>query len=196
MDHPDIIQNAHFNIHRTSISGLFIIERKPITDSRGFFCRFFCAEEFQCMGLKKPLAQINHTFTSKKGTIRGLHFQHPPCDEVKIVSCLRGEIFDVAVDIRQNSPTFLQWFGTSISANNKRSFFIPGGFAHGFQTLTDDTEILYLVSEFYTPEKEGALNAQDPMIKIEWPIGITEFSDKDKAAPFIDRNYEGITVEI
>jgi dTDP-4-dehydrorhamnose 3,5-epimerase len=195
MNNPEIIQNAHFDFQVTAISGLFVLQRKPLNDARGFFCRFFCTEEFQSIGLKKPVIQINHTYTQKKGTVRGLHFQRPPCTETKIISCLRGEIFDVAVDIRKNSPTFLQWFGTSISSDNKKSIFIPDGFAHGFQSLTKDTEILYLVTACYSPEKEDALNAQDPMIGIEWPAKITELSDKDKAVPFIDQNYHGIATK-
>jgi dTDP-4-dehydrorhamnose 3,5-epimerase len=192
MINPEIIRNKHFDFHSTTISDLFVLQRKPITDARGFFCRFFCADEFQSIGLTKPIVQINHTYTKKKGTVRGLHFQHPPCAETKIISCLQGEIFDVAVDIRKYSPTFLQWFGAYLSAKNKKSLFIPAGFAHGFQALTRDTEILYLVTAYYNPKKEDALNAQDPMIGIQWPEKITELSDKDKAVPFIDQTYLGI----
>jgi dTDP-4-dehydrorhamnose 3,5-epimerase len=192
MNNPETIHNKHFDFHFTSISGLMIIQRKPLADSRGFFCRFFCAEEFQTIGLTKPIIQINHSYTGKQGAVRGLHFQYPPCAEVKIVSCLQGEIFDVAVDIRKESPTFLQWFGASLSADNKQSLFIPEGFAHGFQALTNDAEILYLVTACYNPEKEGALNVQDPAIEIQWPEKITELSDRDKAAPFIDQTFHGI----
>lgn len=192
MKNPEIIQTAHFDFHFTTISDLFVLQRKPIADARGFFCRFFCAEEFQSIGLTKPIAQINHTYTKKKGAVRGLHFQYPPCAEVKIVSCLQGEIFDVAVDIRKDSPTFLRWFGISISADNKKSLFIPAGFAHGFQALTEDTETLYLVTADYNPAKEDALNAEDPLLGVRWPAKITELSDKDKAVPFIDQTYQGI----
>ena len=185
---------ARFEFTSTPLSGLTVIHRKPIEDARGFFCRFYCAEEFREAGLRKPIAQINHTFTQKKGAVRGLHFQYPPYAEAKIVSCLKGEIYDVAVDIRRDSPTFLQWFGTSLSEGNKKTLFIPEGFAHGFQTLTEDTEILYLVTAHYNPEKEDALNAQDPIIGIQWPLAITELSDKDKAIAYIHQDYNGVLV--
>ena len=189
---PFKAKNNHFDIQPAPISGLYILKRKPIADSRGFFSRFFCANEYQAAGLTKSIVQINHTYTKKKGTVRGLHFQLPPCTETKIVSCLHGEIFDVAVDIRKDSSTFLQWYGATLSADNKKSFLIPDGFAHGFQTLIENTEVLYLVTECYHPDKENALNAQDPRIGIQWPEKICDRSEKDKAVPFIDANYSGI----
>jgi dTDP-4-dehydrorhamnose 3,5-epimerase len=185
---------SRFEFISTPLSGLTVIRRKPIEDERGFFCRFYCADEFHEVGLRKYIVQINHTFTRKKGAVRGLHFQYPPHAETKIVSCLRGEIYDVAVDIRRDSPTFLQWFGISLSEVNKKSLLIPEGFAHGFQALTEDTEILYLVTAHYKPEKEDALNAQDPMIGIQWPLAITEISDKDKAIAYIQQDYNGVLV--
>jgi dTDP-4-dehydrorhamnose 3,5-epimerase len=194
MNNPKVIQNEHFDFHFTTISDLFIIKKKPIADTRGEFCRFFCNVEFEAAGLTKPIVQINHSHTRKRGTVRGLHFQHPPCAEVKIVSCLRGEIFDVAVDIRQDSPTFMKWFGAFISSENRKCLFIPTGFAHGFQALTDDVEILYLVTARYNPEKEDALNVQDPVIGIHWPEKISELSNKDKAITYIDQNYTGIKI--
>ena len=190
----EIKHNKRFDFHPTPLEGLWVVQRKPVEDPRGFFCRFFCAEEFQAAGLKKPIAQINHTRTQKKGTVRGMHFQYPPHAEAKIVSCLRGEIFDVAVDIRRDSPTFLQWFGTSLSEENKKSLFVPEGFAHGFQALTEDTEILYLVTAQYNSEKEDALNVQDPIIGIQWPLEITKLSNKDKAIANIPQDYNGILV--
>ena len=185
---------SRFDFLPTPLSGLTVVQRKHIEDNRGFFCRFYCAEEFREAGLKKPIAQINHTFTREKGTVRGLHFQYPPHAEAKIVSCLRGEIFDVAVDIRRDSPTFLQWFGTSLSEENKKSLFVPEGFAHGFQSLTENSEILYLVTAHYNPQKEDALNVQDPIIGIQWPLDITELSDKDTAIAYITQDYNGILV--
>lgn len=185
---------AHFKLLPTPLAGLTIIERKPIEDTRGFFCRFYCDEEFREAGLRKPIVQINHSVTLKKGAVRGLHFQYPPYAEVKIVSCLRGEIFDVAVDIRRDSSTFLHWFGASLSAENKRTLFIPEGFAHGYQALTEGTEILYLVTSHYTPEKEDALNVQDPTIGIQWPLAITELSKRDKSIPYINKDYNGLPV--
>lgn len=183
-----------FEIQPTSIAGLMVIRRKPITDSRGFLCRLYCSEVFQRLGLEKPIAQINHTLTRKKGTIRGLHYQHPPHAEWKIVSCLRGEVFDVAVDIRRGSPTFLRWHGEVLTAENGKSLSIPEGFAHGFQTLTDDCEMLYLHTAAFAPAAEGALHVADPMIGIAWPLDIAELSERDRSHLFIDFDFEGVSL--
>ena len=183
---------SRFDFLPTPLSSLTLIQRKPIEDDRGFFCRFYCADEFREAGLRKPIAQINHTFTRKRGAVRGLHFQYPPHADTKIVSCLKGEVFDVAVDIRQGSPTFLCWHGEIISAANQKSLLIPEGFAHGFQTLTEDCELIYLHSESYHPQAEGALNVADPRLGIAWPVAITELSDRDRAHPCIGSNFEGI----
>ena len=128
----------------------------------------------------------------RTGAVRGMHFQYPPYAETKIVSCLKGEIFDVAVDIRLDSPTFLRWHGEVLSAENRKSLLIPEGFAHGFQTLTDDCELLYLHTAPYTPEAEGALNAQDPRLDITWPCAITEMSDRDRSHPFVGDDFAGV----
>jgi dTDP-4-dehydrorhamnose 3,5-epimerase len=187
-------QNKRFDFHPTLIEGLWIVQRKPIEDSRGFFCRFFCAEEFQTAGLNRPIAQINHTYTVKKGTVRGLHFQHPPHAEIKIVSCLQGEVYDVAVDIRKDSPTFLRWHGEILSVANQKSFFIPEGFAHGFQALTENCELLYLHSEAFHPQAEGGLHVEDPKIGIAWPIAVKELSQRDCAYPFINDDFKGLSL--
>ena len=187
-------KNNRFLFHHTSLEGLYVVERMPIKDQRGFFCRLFCVEEFQAAGLKKPIAQINHSLTIKKGALRGLHFQYPPHAEVKIVSCLQGEVFDVAVDIRKGSPTFLRWYGEILSPENKKSLLIPEGFAHGFQTLTEHCELIYLHSAPYQPQAEGALHVNDPSLGILWPIEITEISERDRAHPFIGPDFEGITL--
>lgn len=192
MENLEIKQNKRFDFHPTPLEGLWVVQRKPVEDQRGFFCRFFCAEEFQTAGLKKPIAQINHTYTVKKGVVRGLHFQYPPHTEVKIVSCLRGDVYDVAVDIRKSSPTFLHWYGENLSAANQRSLLIPEGFAHGFQTLTENCELLYLHSEAFHPQAEGALHVADPGIGIVWPIAMTELSERDRSHPFIDLDFKGI----
>ena len=186
-------QNKRFDFLPTPLEGLWVVQRKPVEDQRGFFCRFFCAEEFQAVGLKKPLAQINHTYTIKEGAVRGLHFQYPPYSEGKIVSCLRGEVYDVAVDIRKGSPTFLHWHGEILSAANQKSLLIPEGFAHGFQTLTENCEVLYLTSSPFHPQAEGALHVADPRIGIVWSIAITELSERDRAHPFITPDFEGIS---
>jgi len=193
VENLEIKQNKRFNFHPTSIKGLWVVQRRPIEDTRGFFCRFFCAEEFQTAGLKKTIAQINHTCTVKKGAIRGLHFQYPPHAETKLVSCLCGDVYDVAVDIRKGSPTFLRWHGEIISATNQRSLLIPEGFAHGFQTLTENCELLYLHSAPFQPQTEGALHVADPRIGIVWPIAMTELSERDRSHPFISPDFEGIS---
>lgn len=181
-----------YEIIETPLSGLKVLLRNPIEDARGHFCRMFCAEEFARIGLRKPIAQINHTRTKKPATVRGLHFQHPPYAETKLVSCLRGEVYDVSVDIRRNSPTFLQWHAEILSAVNFRSMLIPEGFAHGFQTLSEECELMYLHTEMYHPEAEGALNVADPRLSIYWPLTITEMSDRDRRHPFISRQFEGM----
>lgn len=186
--------NKRFDFHSTPFVGLWVAKRKPVEDRRGFFCRLFCAEEFRAAGWKKPVAQMNHTSTIKKGVIRGLHFQYPPYSEGKIVSCLRGEVYDVAVDIRKGSPTFLQWHGEILSAANQRSLLIPEGFAHGFQTLTDNCELHYLHSEAFYPQAEGALHIADPRIGIVWPIAMTELSERDRNHPFIDSDFKGLSL--
>lgn len=183
---------SRFDVIDTPISGLKVVQRKAIRDTRGYFSRFFCADEFRQAGLDSHIAQINHSYSKITGTVRGMHFQLPPHAEVKFVSCIRGEIFDVAVDLRRNSPTFLQWHGEILSAENQRSLLIPEGFAHGFQTLTDDCELLYLVSAPYAPGAEGGVNAQDPMLKIGWPLPVTEISDKDRKMPLLPVGYCGI----
>jgi dTDP-4-dehydrorhamnose 3,5-epimerase len=163
----------------TSLNGLYSIKRKPIKDQRGFINRLFCAEEITGIGLKNTIVQINHTMTRQKGAIRGLHFQYSPYTETKTVTCLKGKVFDVAVDIRKNSPTFLQWHAEELSEYNHASLYIPDGFAHGFQALTNDCELLYLHSEFYQSDAEGALNVLDPRLSIDWPLQITEISERD-----------------
>ena len=194
MENLEIKRNNRFDFHPTPLEGLWIVQRKPIEDQRGFFCRFYCAEEFQAVGLKKPIVQINHTHTVKKGAVRGLHFQYPPHTECKIVSCLRGEVLDVAVDIRKGSSTFLCWHGEILSEANQRSLLIPEGFAHGFQTLTEGCELVYLHLKSYHPQAEGDLNLADPKIGIIWPIPITDISARDLHHPFITDKFEGVQI--
>lgn len=184
---------SRFDFHSTSLSGLIVVQRKPIEDQRGFFSRFFCANEFRQVGFTKPIAQINHTLTHKQGAVRGLHFQRPPHAETKVVSCLKGDVFDVVVDLRRGSPTFLRWHGAVLSAENRKSLLIPEGFAHGFQTLTDDCELVYLHSTSFHPEAEDALNVNDPKLAIVWPLAMTELSERDRAHSFIGADYDGLT---
>lgn len=185
---------ARFEFNPTPLAGLTLVQRTVIEDQRGFLSRFYCAEEFRAAGFGKPIVQINHTLTRKTGTVRGMHFQYPPHAEAKFVSCLQGEIFDVAVDLRRNSPTFLRWHGELLSADNRRSLLIPEGFAHGFQTLTEDCELIYLHTVAYHPESEGALNAVDPALAIRWPLAITEISERDRNHKSIEKDFQGIVL--
>ena len=185
---------AQLEFIKTPIAGLTVVQRNPIEDARGFFSRFYCAYEFATLGFGKPIQQINHTYTIKAGAIRGMHFQYPPHAEVKLVSCLRGEVFDVAVDLRRDSPTFLQWHAEILSAANRRSLLIPEGFAHGFQTLTKDCELIYLHTAPYVKDAEGALNVTDTKLNIKWPREITEISDRDRAHPMISADFKGLAV--
>jgi len=169
---------------QSTISEVFTIEPKLLEDSRGFFARMFCENEFADHGLEHHFVQCNLSYNGFKGTVRGMHFQKSPYEEVKLVRCTRGAIFDVVVDFRSDSPTYLQWFGTELSESNRKMLYVPRGFAHGYQTLTEGAEVFYQVSEFYTPGSEGGLNWKDPAIGIDWPIEDAKFiSDKDASWP-------------
>ena len=181
-----------FTVTDLPLAGLKRIERQRLGDSRGFLTRLFWAEELAAAGWHKPIAQINHTFTGKRGTVRGMHYQRPPHAEMKLVTCIQGEVWDVAVDLRAGSPTFLQWHAGPLSADNHRALLIPEGFAHGFQALSDDVTLLYCHSAAHSPEAEAALNAQDPRLAITWPQAITEISLRDAKHPLIDTQYEGV----
>ena len=185
---------ARFDFFPTPLNGLTVVQRTAIEDHRGFLSRFYCAEEFREAGLTKPVAQINHTLTRSKGAVRGLHFQNSPHAEAKLVSCLKGKIFDVAVDLRLGSPTFLHWHGVMLSAQNRLSLLIPEGFAHGFQALTEDCELIYLHTSAYHPEVEGALNFADPALDIAWPLEITDISERDRNHKLIQKDFQGITI--
>lgn len=185
---------ARFDFSTTPITGLVLVERHHQADSRGFLSRLYCTDEFSAIGVHAPISQINHTLTRRKGTVRGMHYQLPPHAETKAVSCLRGKIFDVAVDLRRNSPTFLKWHGEILSAANRRSLVIPEGFAHGFQTLSNDCELLYLHTAAYEPSSEAAVNACDPHLKIAWPIEIIEMSARDRSHPMLSAKFSGVEV--
>ena len=184
--------SQRFDFQKTPLDGLFKIDRKPIKDSRGAFSRFFCIEEFKEVRFNNSIQQINHSITKQKGTVRGLHFQYPPFSETKIVSCMKGVVFDVAVDLRQHSPTFLQWHAEILSAENQSALFIPDGFAHGFQTLEDNCELLYLVSNIYSPDSEGGVHSLDSKIAINWPLEVAKMSKRDRIQPYIDKAFKGI----
>jgi dTDP-4-dehydrorhamnose 3,5-epimerase len=186
---------SRFNIINTPLNGLKIIERKVLTDERGFFERLFCHDHLSSMFEGKQLRQINHTLTHKVGTIRGLHFQYPPFSEVKLVTCLKGEVWDVAVDLRKDSPTFLKHFSAVLSEDNNTSLLIPEGFAHGFQTLKENSELIYFHTADYNKDFEGALNAIDPRVDIKWPISIIERSKKDTEHKMINDTFYGVEIK-
>ena len=184
--------STRFDVLDTTLAGLQVLQRKPIGDSRGYLERLFCVDELQTLIPGKHIAQINHTLTESRGTVRGMHFQRPPHAEIKFVSCLRGEVFDVAVDLRDNSPTFLRWHAEVLSADNHKTLVIPEGFAHGFQTLTDDCEMLYFHTAAYQPGAEGGLNAQDPRLAIQWPLPVAGLSPRDAAHPLLNNDFTGV----
>lgn len=166
----------------TKLKGAFIIEVEPRTDSRGFFARSFCQREFAEHGLKPDIVQANLAYNARRGTVRGMHFQFPPKAETKLVRCTRGAILDIIVDLRPGSPTFLQNISVELTANNHRAIYVPERFAHGYQVLEDDTETSYQVGEFYAPDQESAIHYDDPMLRLKWPLHVTEVSPKDLAA--------------
>jgi len=169
----------------TPLKGCYVIRTTPFIDQRGVFARFFCEGELaQIIGDRK-IVNVNFSRTLKKGSIRGMHFQRFPDAEMKFVRCIRGKVFDVAVDLRKESPTYLHWYGIELSAENMNALAIPEGFAHGFQALEDNVEIMYLVTAFYSPSCEGGLNHADPQIDIRWPLPITDVSEKDLHHPYI-----------
>jgi dTDP-4-dehydrorhamnose 3,5-epimerase len=176
----------------TILKGNYVITVEPKGDNRGWFARTFCKKEFSAIGHNKEWVQLNHSFTSEIGTVRGMHFQKPPHQEIKMVRCISGSVFDVVVDIRKNSPTFLKWFGVEISASNKKMMYIPEGFAHGFQTLTENCELIYHHTEFFSPEAEAGLNVSDPLVNIEWPKAIAMLSERDKSHDFLTEKFTGI----
>lgn len=185
---------SRFAVTDMPLAGLKLVARQRLGDSRGFLSRLFCADELAAAGWVKPIAQINHTYTAKRGTVRGMHFQRPPHAEMKLVSCIRGEVWDVAVDVRAGSPTFLQWHAERLSAENGRALLIPEGFAHGFQTLSDDAELLYCHSAAYVAQAEGGLNPTDPRLGIAWPLAITELSARDAGHLPVGDTFHGVDV--
>ena len=175
------------NFEETSIAGVFVVDLEPHGDERGFFARAFCSREFAEHGLVPDVVQANLAFSTKAGTTRGLHFQAASHPEAKFFRCIRGETFNVAVDVREGSPTFGQWTSVLLSAQNRRALYLPPVCAAGYQTLTDEAEVLYSVSGFYAPEAERGLRHDDPAIGIEWPRKPTVVSEKDRKWPLLAR---------
>ena len=167
----------------TSLAGAYVIDLQKIEDERGFFARSWCVHEFAEHDLDIRLVQCNISFNKAQGTVRGMHYQAPPFAETKLVRCTQGAIYDVIIDLRPTSPTFLQWLGVVLSAENRALLYVPQGFAHGFQTLVDNTEVFYQMSEFYAPEAAHGLRWDDPNVKVQWPLPITVMSLKDQSYP-------------
>ena len=165
-----------------SLAGAYLITPEPIQDHRGFFARAWDAREFEARGLETRIAQCNISFNHSRGTVRGMHYQRPPHEEVKYVRCTQGAVFDVIVDLRPDSPTRLRWQGVELTAGNRHSLYVPRGFAHGYQTLVEDSEVTYQVSEFHHPESEGVLLWNDPLVAIDWPVKDVVISQKDRTA--------------
>ena len=166
------------------LKGAFVIELEKIEDNRGFFARAWCKREFEAHGLNSRLVQCNLSFNRYRGIIRGMHYQGTPHEEVKLVRCTSGAIFDVIIDLRRESPTYLEWIGVELTAENRKMLYVPENFAHGYQTLEENTEVVYQVSQFYSPESERGVRWDDPTFAIEWPeTGNTKISEKDKSWP-------------
>jgi dTDP-4-dehydrorhamnose 3,5-epimerase len=178
--------------NETILKGSFVIDINPFEDERGWFARTFCKEEFKKIGHEGEWVQLNHSFTKQKGTIRGMHYQLPPYSEIKLVRCIAGAVFDVIVDIRKDSPAFLQWVGVELSAKNRKMIYIPEGFAHGFQALEENCELIYHHSAFYKPNVESGLKYDDPKLNIDWPLGAWNISERDRNHTLLTNNFIGI----
>ncbi len=181
-------------IKQTSIADVHVVETEPLHDQRGSFARQFCERELREILGDRRVVQINHSRTAEPGTVRGLHYQYPPYAEMKMVRCLKGRVWDVAVDLRANSPTFLQWHAEELAPGSLRMLVIPEGCAHGFQTLETHTELLYLHTAFYKPEAEAGVRYDDPKLGIDWPLQVCGLSDRDLSHPRIPSAFIGITV--
>ena len=185
--------SKRFEIEATPLDGLLLLKRRPIADLRGSFARLFCAQELTAAGWHGPVAQINESRTRHQGTVRGLHYQKPPFAEIKLVSCLEGVIFDVAVDLRPQSPTYLKTYAAELSPENGCALLIPQGFAHGFQALTDDVRMVYVHSAPYAAEAEAGIDATDPTLAIAWPLTVANRSPRDEGLPPLLSSQERFT---
>ncbi|QKT02479.1 dTDP-4-dehydrorhamnose 3,5-epimerase [Ectothiorhodospiraceae bacterium 2226] len=163
----------------TTLKDAWLIKPEKLSDKRGFFARTWCQREMEEKGLVARLVQANISYNATRGTLRGMHYQIAPYEETKLVRCTRGAIYDVIIDLREDSPTFRQWFGVDLTAENSHMLYVPEGFAHGYQTLQDDTEVAYQVSEFFTPNSERGIHYQDPAFAVEWPLEVSVISEKD-----------------
>lgn len=174
------------------LMGSYIVDLSAFVDERGWFARYYCKKEFSEIGFDKEWVQMNHSVNYQKGTVRGMHYQLKPYREIKMVRCIAGKVFDVIIDIRENSSTFLNWFGLELSAENKKMIFIPEGFAHGFQCLDNNCELLYHHSEYYQPGAEAGIRYNDPIVKINWPLPVTVISERDSNHLLLDEKFNGV----
>lgn len=179
---------------QTQIADLVIIETMPFVDSRGAFSRLYCERELSTVIGARNIVQVNLSRTNSVGSIRGMHFQKKPHAEMKLVRCLKGRVWDVALDLRRNSPTFLKWHAQDLSATNGRMMLIPEGCAHGFQALEPESELLYLHTKYYEPQSEGGVRYNDPTINIKWPLPIADLSERDAGYPLIDSSFPGLNL--
>lgn len=186
--------SERFDVSETKLPGVLVFERKAFGDERGWLERMYDSADLDGVLGSRSIMQVNRTFTRAKGTVRGMHYQVPPSAEAKIVTCLRGEVFDVAVDLRRNSSTFLAWHGQTLDADGRRSMYIPEGFAHGLQTLADDCEVLYFHTAAYDPEAERGVHPQEPRVAIAWPLAIQQLSERDANHPALPPEFDGIVV--
>ena len=196
MSNSDWFYNLKLSIKmlftETSLKGCYLIDIEPLEDERGWFVRTYCKNEFNTIGHSKEWVQLNHSLTRLKGTIRGMHYQLPPFSEIKLVRCIAGSVYDVIIDLRKGSHTFLNYFGAELSSKNKKMIYIPEGFAHGFQTLTDDCELIYHHSQFYSPGVEAGIKYDDTKVNIEWPLPVKSVSARDNSHLFINNNFKGL----
>jgi dTDP-4-dehydrorhamnose 3,5-epimerase len=183
-----------FEFTDTPLGGVKLVHLNPLADSRGYLERLFSVDELAPLLEGKQIVQINHTMTSKRGTVRGMHFQRPPHAEDKLIHCIRGRVFDVAVDLRSHSPTFLSWHAEILDPLEHNMLFIPAGFAHGFQTLAADSEMLYLHTAAHHPAAEDGINPNDPLVKIDWPLEFAEISERDSLRPVLTAEFSGLSV--
>jgi dTDP-4-dehydrorhamnose 3,5-epimerase len=181
-------------IHQTSINGLVTVDTEPRSDERGFFTRLYCQTELKEVLDSRQIVQINQSCTRTVGTVRGLHYQRRPHAEMKLVRCVKGRVWDVALDLRVGSPTFLKWHAEELSETNANMMVIPEGFAHGFQVLEKDSELLYLHTVHYAPSAEGGVRPMDPGLSIDWPLAIEDLSDRDRNHPLLNSEFTGLAV--
>jgi dTDP-4-dehydrorhamnose 3,5-epimerase len=181
-------------IHPTPLADLVVAERKAFKDERGAFARLFCEQELSSVIGQRKIVQINHSCTEAVGAVRGMHYQHAPHAEMKLVRCLKGKVWDVAVDLRPQSPSYKHWYAQELSAQNAHMMVIPEGFAHGFQVLEAGSELLYLHTAFYKPESEGGVRHDDPALGINWPLPVTDISARDSCHAYVDTSFRGIVL--